>query len=69
MSYGPNVRVRAQFGPVAPFTDLLIEVRDIGRASGWREVARVNDEDSISFTLVEVIAQVVRRSLVEGEKV
>lgn len=69
MSYGPSVRVRAAFGPIAPFTDLVVEVKDPSKPKGWREIGRVNDEDPTALHQADVVARAARRSLFEGELV
>jgi len=66
-SYGPHVRIRATFGPVAPFTDLVVEVRD--KILGWREVARFNDESPSAMADVDIAARGARRSLLEYENI
>lgn len=66
--YGPNVRLRATFGPVAPFTDLVVEVREKASRTGWREIKRFNDEDPHGVDGAHAEAVACRVKLLEGEQ-
>lgn len=55
IAYGTRVRVRATFGPVQPFVDLIVERRtDQGL---WCEVGRFNDEDDMVMVKVDQCAR------------
>lgn len=69
LAFGPLVRVRCTFAKTLPFCDLIVEVKDPQKPTGWREIARYNDERDEALEQACIAATGARRSLLEGERV